>query len=382
MLLAVLAFALKWWVVPALVRREVEGRLWGYWDGSISIGRVEFNYLGPTYLRRIAIRDRSGREWLLLASLAIVPRNHARLRPMVVDLLAEGLELRAHFTGGRCSPPWRRPPQAQQPTRYADIQQVTIGDAAVGFFNEQGRTWSAGGFRLTARLSGSGYAISCLRQPAGSAERFAFAGHSTSLELADLRGEGLIRLEGVGVSQAPVIPGIFEFLGLADAGLPNKCSLEAAFDLAGGWATIRRGRLANPVLALEAQKGGMIDLGTGAVDFYVVAAPFKDVRGLLPSLPPVGPLGQLTDEVIRTLDTFSTLTARLTRLHIKGHWSDPPEKLITKEPLEALQAGTVEFIRQAIESGGRLPTGTLKVFGELLEGHPPTSRAASRGSEY
>jgi hypothetical protein len=126
----------------------------------------------------------------------------------------------------------------------------------------------------------------------------------------------------------------------------------------------------------------MVDLQTGAVDFYVVAAPFKDVSALLPSLPPLGPLGQLTDELLRTVDTFSTLTASLTRLHIKGHWSDPPEKLITKEPLEDLQAGTVEFIRQAIESGGRLPAGTLKVFGGLLQANPPASQPATRPSKY
>jgi hypothetical protein len=376
------AGALRWWGAAALVRWQVNRQLGRYWEGSASVAGVDFRYFGPLVLRGIVLRDDAGREWARIALLEIGLRNWPGLRPVVTDLFVEGVDLRAYGEGGRCRPPWRRPEQAGQPSPYVDMRHVAVGDASLSVFDEKGLVWSAGGFQFTAEGNGGGYDISCLRRGGGSADGFAFAGHSASTDPADLRGRGQVRLEDTAVRRLPIVSDIMAFLGLNNSADLGRCGLEAAFELAGPVATIQHGRVASAVLGLEAERGGTVDLATGMMDFYVVAAPLAEVRSLLPLLPPAGVLGQLTDELLRGLEAFSTLAAKLTRLHVKGHWGDPREKLLTKEPLKDLQAGTVDFIRQAIETGGRLPAGTLKAFGDLLEGLQPASRPASKPANH
>ena len=51
---------------------------------------------------------------------------------------------------------------------------------------------------------------------------------------------------------------------------------------------------------------------------------------------------------------FVNLQDKLTRLRIRGHWSDPAGKLIKKEPVKDVKEGTVGFLRDVIKSGGEL----------------------------
>jgi len=347
-----------------MVRWKLNRELPAYWDGSIHVAGVELHWSGPVNLRGVVLRDSAGREWLRIADLQASLGGISSFQPVVTDLSARGVEIRAYCDAGECRPPWKS--QGYGAAKYLDVRTVTIEDATVAVFNEQGSVWRQDGFRFSARRRGDGYDVLCSRRRDDSPDRFAFTGRYGPGGASGLAGQGLIHMENTGIRLLPVVSGIVTFLSLGN-GAAGTCGLEATFDLAGSRATLRRGRLASTVVALDAQEGGSVDLSEGMLDLYVVAAPLADVRSLLPSLPPVGVLGQLTDELFRTMDIFSVLTAKLTRLHIQGHWNDPPEKLITKEPLKDLRIATVEFIRQAIETGGRLPAGTLNVFGEVLK---------------
>ncbi len=362
-----------------MLRWKLNRELTACWDGSIHVAGVELHWNGPVILRDVALRDPTGREWLRVADLQASIVGISRFQPVVTDLRARGVEIRAYCTDGQCRPPWKS--QGEGVAKYLDVRTVTIEDATVAVFNEQGAFWRQGGFRFTARRRGDGYDLLCSRWRDDSLDRFAFNGRYNPGDASALTGQGLLHMDDAGIRLLPVVSGIVTFLSLGN-GATGTCGLEATFDLTGPRATIRRGRLASTVLALEAQEGGSVDLSDGTLDFYVVAAPLEDVRSLLPSLPPMGVLGQLTDELFSTMDIFSLLTARLTRLHIHGHWNDPPEKLITKEPLKDLHITTVEFIRQAIEMGGALPAGTLNVLGEVFKNGTAKPSTASGPSSH
>jgi hypothetical protein len=136
-------------------------------------------------------------------------------------------------------------------------------------------------------------------------------------------------------------------MGVSDVQGLKSSELAAALDMAGATITIERANVANAVSALEAQKGGTINTQTRQLGLHVVGVPLKHLTPLL-NLPVVS--------------LFSNLEKNLTRLHVKGPWTDPPASLIRPEPLANVGAGTLEFLHSAAKGGGKLGSDFLKVF--------------------
>jgi hypothetical protein len=101
------------------------------------------------------------------------------------------------------------------------------------------------------------------------------------------------------------------------------------------------------------EPGGKVDLKSGQLDFYVVAVPIKEIDDLIKRIP--------------VADLFVNLKDRLSRLHVKGHWSEPAAKLITKEPLKDIKEGTIDFLTGTVKTEGQLREGTIKKFKDLFE---------------
>jgi len=167
-----------------------------------------------------------------------------------------------------------------------------------------------------------------------------------------LRGEGLIFLNDIDVSVLPVIPTIFKFLGLSRIEPLKTSDVEAKFHNAGPLVTIENGHISNLFAAIEFEPGGTVDLHTEQVDGYVVAAPLHDITGLIEKLP--------------IIDIFANLKNKLIRLKVKGNWSEPPSKLISKQPIEDIKDSTIGFIHDTAKTGGRFGKGMLDLLGGLL----------------
>jgi len=171
--------------------------------------------------------------------------------------------------------------------------------------------------------------------------------------LQSLRGGGLIILDDTDVGALPVVTHIFQVIGLGRLDRLQKSDAAVAFTMSGPEVTLGQARLANRLGAIEAEPGGTVNLQSGQLDFYVVAIPLTEINELIARVPLVG--------------LFAKLKDKLTRLHIKGHWSDQPGKLIKKEPIKDIQEGTVDFLQGAAKSAGQLTTYTLEVFKNLFE---------------
>ena len=89
------------------------------------------------------------------------------------------------------------------------------------------------------------------------------------------------------------------------------------------------------------------------MDFYVVAVPIKEVDDLIKRIP--------------VAELFVNLKDKLSRLHVKGHWSEPAAKLITKELLKDLKEGTIDFLKGTVKTEGQLREGTVEKFKNLFE---------------
>jgi hypothetical protein len=168
-----------------------------------------------------------------------------------------------------------------------------------------------------------------------------------------VHGKGAIFLDDVDVSILPVIPTVFQFLGLSQFTPLKTSDVEAKFDNAGPLVTIESGHVANTFAAVESEPGGTVNLSTEQVDGYIVAALLRQITGPIERLP--------------IIDIFANLKNKLTRLRVKGRWTDPPSKLIKKEPIKDIKDSTLGFIQDVAKTGGQFGQGILDGLGSLLK---------------
>jgi hypothetical protein len=180
---------------------------------------------------------------------------------------------------------------------------------------------------------------------------YAFSGRYGDSNSLD--GKGLILLKNIDISILPVIPTIFKYIGLSKLDPLKTSDAEAEFFNKGPLITIKEAHISNPFAAIEFESGGTVNLHTEQIDGHIVAAPLNQVAGLFEQLP--------------VIEIFANLKNNLTRLRIKGNWSDPPAKLIKKEPIEDLRDSTIGFIRDVAKTGGRFGQGMIDGLSNLLK---------------
>jgi len=178
-----------------------------------------------------------------------------------------------------------------------------------------------------------------------------FAGQSN--ELKKLKAEGLIFLDDADITVLPVVPNIFAAIGLRNYDPLRMSDAAARFDMVGPVLTFSSGHAANPVAAIVVEQGGTINLQTQGLDGHVVIAPLQKIEAVVRLIPLVEIVANIKD--------------KLTRVRVKGQWSDPPAKLITKEPIRDIRDATVGFLRDVVKSSGQFGQSVLGRFGILFQ---------------
>jgi len=171
--------------------------------------------------------------------------------------------------------------------------------------------------------------------------------------LQSISGDGQFFLDDADITVFPIIPHIFSNIGLAKLDLLMMADAECIFSMAGPIVKIRSAHIANLYAAVVAEPGGTINLQTKRVEMYVKAVPLEKIDSLIRRVPVINIVFNLKD--------------KFTRLYIRGNWSDPPAKLITKRPIEDIREGTVGFLQDVVKNGGQISQAMLKGFGVLFK---------------
>jgi hypothetical protein len=179
---------------------------------------------------------------------------------------------------------------------------------------------------------------------------YGFTGKGSGVK--GLQGRGHIFLDDADMSVVPIVPDIFRAMGLASLDPLSMSDAECVFVMDGAVATLKSGHIANSYAAIDAEPGGTLNLETGQIDMHVVAVPLKHVQAVVKKVPLVNILANLKD--------------KLTRLSVRGDWSQPPAKLISKEPIKDIRDGTVGFVQDVATTGGQFTQQMLTSFRALL----------------
>ncbi len=168
-------------------------------------------------------------------------------------------------------------------------------------------------------------------------------------DLQNLIGEGQIFLDDADISVIPIVPYIFNTVGLSQLDPLKMSDAQCSFTNAGPVVTIKTAHITNRFAAIRAEPGGTINLQTKQINIYVKAVLLKQIDAIIKRIPIV--------------NIFDNLKDKLTRLKIQGNWSDPPSKLIKKEPIKDIKEATVGFLKDVINSGGQITQQMRKKSG-------------------
>ena len=511
--IVIVALVAKFWLIPAVAKKQINRRLAGFWDGPAEVEKIEFNYFTPTALKNITFRDNSQRNWLRIDTLKVTIGNWLQFSPKVKDLEVGKLEILAYLTDGQLALPLKPPPERPDANLadYLDLQKVVIHDASISVQDRAGSKMIYDRLRFSAVRNRQTYEISLVQHSPQSPEKLSVTGSvdpnfETNLlfetkqnfekpetdiifamlnipqvyhaegsltadftingplkdpaalrpkgivnldqwtvfledrqvakklnvrinadetsyiverleamvgegyiegsfyadnkrpepiefggqiaaekidlpllagvlgsekkiargvmafryhfsanekDLQSMRGQGLILLNDTSMTALPVSPKIFRFIGLQGPDTLQTSDAAAIFTVSGPTVIIERARLAAALGAVRAEPGGTVNLQTGNLDFYVVAAPLNQIEELFEALP--------------VAKALVKLKSRLSRLHIKGHWSQPPAELITKEPLEDIREGMFAFLQGLVRTEGQFDDATYKRFRESFQ---------------
>ena len=167
-----------------------------------------------------------------------------------------------------------------------------------------------------------------------------------------LAGEGIVFINDSDLYQLPVISHVFAFVGLKANNLQRATDAMVFFRNAGSVVTINKGQVANRFWAIRVMPGGQVDVQNKTVDMHVVVIPLGQIEDIVRKLPFAELFGKVKD--------------KLTRLKVKGKWSDPAGKLIIKEPLTDVKEATVSFIRDVVDTSGQITEKMRKPFKEMF----------------
>jgi hypothetical protein len=103
------------------------------------------------------------------------------------------------------------------------------------------------------------------------------------------------------------------------------------------------------MLAIKAEPGGTINLESGDLDMYVVGVGLRQFHNVASKVP-----------IVRL---FVDIKDKLVRLRVKGNWSGPRDKMITKQPVEDVGEATLGFFKGVIDEGGQLGKAVLDKLG-------------------
>ena len=260
LVLAVVAAVLggRYWLVPLVLRQQASAALREQWDGKLTIGAVNLNWTGPSYLHGIELRDAAGREWFHAARAKLTLRDWPGLHPVLCEVEVEDLALQGYFAGGAFQLPIKPAAPHQGKNEYVDLRATTIRNMSIGITVDGKAISTCDGLQLTVHSNGRNHRIELKRATKEPGEEVLVSGtvegESREADLNVVMKHTFAQKEATAIFAALNAPFVTQADGKMDvkvgvrgglAGLPSLSAIgiSGAIALAGGSVSCARGPL-------------------------------------------------------------------------------------------------------------------------------------------
>ena len=159
-------------------------------------------------------------------------------------------------------------------------------------------------------------------------------------------------IDDTDIGSFPLAEAIFKFMTIPSLDPMQSSDIAGVVRIEGDIATIDQARIANVLGAVHVEPGGTANIKSEELDLYAVAVPLNEITDFMKKLPVIG--------------SFVDLKEKLTRVRIKGNWNDDPSSLISKQPLDDIQEGTIDFFKDIAKTPGQIGSDVLDKFRSIL----------------
>ncbi len=166
MVLAVMTgLAAEWWVIPAVIREQVENNLPDYWQGRAEIGEIDFSFFRPVVIREVSLIDEKKQRWLYADSITFKLDGWPGLHPVLTQIDVERPNVQLYFSEGKCRLPFGKggDESSDDSNSYVDLRNINVSNIQFAVCNNHGlkKVWK--GLQLGAVRDGPVYKVRLTR---------------------------------------------------------------------------------------------------------------------------------------------------------------------------------------------------------------------------
>jgi hypothetical protein len=180
MVLAVMTgLAAEWWVIPAVIREQVENNLPDYWQGRAEIGEIDFSFFRPVVIREVSLIDEKKQRWLYADSITFKLDGWPGLHPVLTQIDVERPNVQLYFSEGKCRLPFGKggDESSDNSNSYVDLRNINVSNIQFAVCNNHGlkKVWK--GLQLGAVRDGPVYKVRLTRVAEDDSINLLFGGN-------------------------------------------------------------------------------------------------------------------------------------------------------------------------------------------------------------
>ena len=416
----------KYWAGPKFVRNRFETAVSSFWNGELRFENVHLNFFSDQHFKGVSFLDSQGREWAyahtINATLGNWPSRNYYLRDVNIDKLNIQFLMDTDKNTFPLKPAF---PTRAKKDPNAVLQTININSGSVSVISINGQKIYLGDLFLLARRREDKFEFSSAINKTGTLDGFIFKGAlskdhfdlnnisgsfcdgivegildidnykskspditgqfrfedidlaklaekfnhpgkittgkatldysfaANNLDMEAISGHGFIAINNADILPIPLLTAISQTIGLTDKEMQTTSDATAVFNSNGLKLEVNEAYFTNQHEAIVVEQGGTVDLKNRSVDMYVTAIQLRLIGDFIRKVP--------------VLRLFAGLKDKLTRLRIKGNWSDPSSKLIKKEPINDVKEGVVDFFTDVVKTSGQLTEPMIKSTQGIFE---------------
>ena len=156
--------AAEWWVIPGILRTQVNANLPDYWKGQAEIGEIDFSFFRPVVLRGVSLIDEKKQRWFYAESITFKLKGWPGVHPVLTEIDIDRPDFQMYFRDGKCQPPiGDGGGSSSTPNPYVNLRQINVSNIQLATVNAHGlkKVWN--GLQFSAVREGPVYNVRLTR---------------------------------------------------------------------------------------------------------------------------------------------------------------------------------------------------------------------------
>ena len=166
------------WLGPRHVKSRLIGDISAFWDGPVTVDRIDFGFFHPITAKRVILESKAGTPCLEAKGVTLLFKEWPSRDPQLTGIALDRLDVRIQFQEGAVDFPFKKTTaSSSDPQASSDpLGSFTVDDLAVYVTNAKGASVVLDDLSFSAVSQQRGYALSLKQRSASDSDNFSLSG--------------------------------------------------------------------------------------------------------------------------------------------------------------------------------------------------------------